>query len=174
MPYILVLITREVSSTCFIEPLINFTNFITSHFPAKAAAAKIILVFCNFSLFSWKFGKNGNLTHLFPTLWQRYVDEEKQQWFSEKSKPKSQWFLTKFSLHYYFPNILKFFLGQREVWIFKICCNEKLGEKILEKISDKLVLTWKWRMIVQMSPRVSLGFPSTISSPRILTSLISL
>ena len=103
MPYILVLITREVSSTCFIEPLINFTNFITSHFPAKAAAAKIILVFCNFSLFSWKFGKNGNLTHLFPTLWQRYVDEEKQQWFSEKSKPKSQWFLTKFSLHYYFP-----------------------------------------------------------------------
>ena len=34
--------------------------------------------------------------------------------------------------------------------------------------------TWKWRMMVQMRPRVSLGFPSTMSSPRMLTSLISL
>ena len=139
MPYILVLITREVSSTCFIEPLINFTNFITSHFPAKAAAAKIILVFCNFSLFSWKFGKNGNLTHLFPTLWQRYVDEEKQQWFSEKSKPKSQWFLTKFSLHYYFPNyfsnIRKFFGDKNwEFWIFhEYFVTKNWAKKILEK-----------------------------------------
>ena len=34
--------------------------------------------------------------------------------------------------------------------------------------------TWKWRMIVQMRPRVSLGLPSTMSSPLMLTSLISL
>src|SRR6218665_984054 len=32
--------------------------------------------------------------------------------------------------------------------------------------------TWKWRMIVQMRPRVSFGFPSTISSARMFTSRI--
>ena len=30
--------------------------------------------------------------------------------------------------------------------------------------------TWKWRMIVQMSPRVSLGLPSVMSSLRMFTS----
>lgn len=32
-------------------------------------------------------------------------------------------------------------------------------------------ITWKWRMMVHISPRVSLGFPSAISSFLMLTSL---
>ena len=48
---------------------------------------------------------------------------------------------------------------------------KKIGKK---KIRKRLSPTWKWRMIVQMRPRVSLGLPSTMSSPLMLTSLISL
>ena len=48
---------------------------------------------------------------------------------------------------------------------------KKIGEK---KIWTRASPTWKWRMIVQMRPRVSLGLPSTMSSPLMLTSLISL
>lgn len=35
-------------------------------------------------------------------------------------------------------------------------------------------LTWKCRMMVQIRPRVSLGFPSTMSSARMFTTLIFL
>lgn len=35
---------------------------------------------------------------------------------------------------------------------------------------SKPSLTWKCKMIVQINPKVSLGFPSTMSSDRILTS----
>ena len=43
---------------------------------------------------------------------------------------------------------------------------ENIGEN--RKIGVKL--TWKWRIIDQTNPRISFGFPSTISSALMLTS----
>lgn len=49
-----------------------------------------------------------------------------------------------------------------------------VSKKLLKKLTaatQQWILTWKCKMIVQMSPSVSFGFPSVMSSGRMFTSL---
>ena len=44
--------------------------------------------------------------------------------------------------------------------------------RVKRRRGERWWLTWKWRMMVHIKPRVSFGFPSTMSSQRMFTSLI--
>lgn len=53
-------------------------------------------------------------------------------------------------------------------------CHVTQSRCIKRNMMIKQHITWKWRIIVHIKPRVSLGLPSTMSSARIFTSLIFL